>query len=204
LRAVAALADSLFQRELLMSEENFKRLFPEQQGYRFFLFDVPPSRASKLSQLLEERLTDEGLDVSSTSEQLAGFHRVENTYLSTFQFLGGLGLLLGTLGLAVVLLRNVLERRRELAVLRAVGYTPRHLATMVASENLFLLLRGSAIGAASALLAILPAIASRGWRLPSSSVGWLLLAVLLAGLVASLLATCVASRTPLLETLRSE
>jgi ABC-type antimicrobial peptide transport system permease subunit len=204
LRVVAALADSLFQSELLMSEGNFKQLFPEQQGYRFFLFDVPASRSSELSQLLEERLTDEGLDVFLTSERLAGFHRVENTYLSTFQFLGGLGLLLGTLGLAVVLLRNVLERRRELAVLRTVGYTPRHLAMMVASENVFLLLRGSAIGAASALLAILPAIASRGWRLPSGSLAWLLLTVLLAGLVASLLATRAAMRTPLLEALRSE
>ncbi|MSO21971.1 MAG: ABC transporter permease [Acidobacteria bacterium] len=204
LRVVAALADSLFQSELLMSEENFKRLFPEQQGYRFFLFDVPAGLASELSQLLEERLTDEGLDVSLTAERLAGFHRVENTYLSTFQFLGGLGLLLGTLGLAVVLLRNVLERRRELAVLRAVGYTPRHLAMMVASENVFLLLRGTAIGAASALLAILPAISSRGWRLPSGSMGWLLMGVLLAGLAASLLATRAALRIPLLEALRSE
>jgi len=35
----------------------------------------------------------------STPEKLAAFHRVENTYLSTFQALGGLGLLLGTLGL---------------------------------------------------------------------------------------------------------
>jgi hypothetical protein len=204
LRVVAALADSLFQSELLMSEQNFKRLFPEQQGYRFFLFDVPVGRASELSQVLEDRLTDEGLDVSLTAEQLAGFHRVENTYLSTFQFLGGLGLLLGTLGLSVVLLRNVLERRRDLGVLRAVGYTPRHLATIVAGENAFLLLSGTAIGAASALLAILPAIASRGWRLPSSSTGWLLGSVLLAGMVASLLATRIALRTPLLEALRSE
>jgi putative ABC transport system permease protein len=204
LRVVAALADSLFQRELLMSEENFKHLFPEQQGYRFFLFDVPFGRVSELSQLLEDRLADEGLDVSLTANLLAGFHRVENTYLSTFQFLGGLGLLLGTLGLGVVLLRNVLERRRDLGVLRAMGYTPRHLATIVAGENVFLLLSGTAIGVASALLAILPAIASRGWRLPSSSTGWLLGSVLLAGMVASLLATRIALRTPLLEALRSE
>ncbi|HEX2524357.1 MAG TPA: ABC transporter permease, partial [Terriglobia bacterium] len=204
LRIVAALEDSLFQRELLMSEDNFKLLFPEQQGYRFFLFDVPLEQASELAGMLEERLTDEGLDVSLTAERLAGFHRVENTYLSTFQFLGGLGLLLGTLGLAVVLLRNVLERRRELAVLRAVGYTPRHLATIVASENAFLLLCGTAIGAVSALLAILPAIASRGWKLPSSSMGWLLMAVVLAGMVASLLATRAALRSSLLESLRSE
>ncbi|HET6962861.1 MAG TPA: FtsX-like permease family protein, partial [Terriglobia bacterium] len=67
LRVVAALVDSLFQRELLMSEDNFKRLFPEQQGYRFFLFDVPMSLATELEQVLENRLTDEGLDVVLTA-----------------------------------------------------------------------------------------------------------------------------------------
>ena len=55
----------------------------------------------------------------SVPDRIAAFHRVENTYLSTFQSLGALGLLLGTAGLAAVLLRNVLERRRELALLRA-------------------------------------------------------------------------------------
>jgi ABC-type antimicrobial peptide transport system permease subunit len=187
-----------------MSEKNFKRLFPEQQGYRFFLFDAPEGRAFQLTQLLEDRLADEGLDVSLTAERLAGFYRVENTYLSTFQFLGGLGLLLGTLGLAVVLLRNVLERRRELAVLRAVGYTPWHLTTIVVAENGFLLFRGTLTGIVCAILAILPAIASRGWHLSSGSLGWLLLAVVLAGLASSLLATRVALRSPLLAALRSE
>jgi len=204
LRVVAALDDSLFQREFLISEENFKRLFPELQGYSFFLFDVPMAQAAEWSQLLENRLADEGLDVSRTDERLASFHRVENTYLSTFQFLGGLGLLLGTLGLAVVLLRNVLERRRELAVLRAVGYKPRQLATIVLAENGFLLFRGAATGIVCAMLAILPAIASRGWKLTPGSLGWLLLAVVLAGLAASLLATRAALRSPLLAALRSE
>ena len=74
----------------------------------------------------------------STADNLAAFHRVENTYLSTFQALGGLGLLLGTLGLGAVLLRNVMERRKELALLRAVGYRPEHLRTMVIAENAFL------------------------------------------------------------------
>ena len=72
---------------------------------------------------LEEALADSGRAASSCrAQRLAAFHRVENTYLSTFQSLGGLGLVLGTIGLAAVLLRNVLERRRELALLRAVGY----------------------------------------------------------------------------------
>ena len=43
LRIVAALSDSIFQSELLMSEKNFLRLFPSEEGYRMFLVDVPNS-----------------------------------------------------------------------------------------------------------------------------------------------------------------
>ena len=116
--------------------------------------------------MLEEALSDYGFDVQPTEARLAAFHRVENTYLSTFRALGGLGLILGTVGLAAVLMRNVLERRRELALLRAVGYRPRHLSVMVLAENLFLLVAGLATGAVCALVAVAPAISVRGGHLP--------------------------------------
>ncbi len=67
-----------------------------------------------------------------------------NTYLATFQTLGGLGLLLGTVGLAAILLRNVLERRGELATLRALGFQRASLAWLVLAENTLLLLVGLA------------------------------------------------------------
>ncbi|HET9529673.1 MAG TPA: FtsX-like permease family protein [Blastocatellia bacterium] len=204
LRIVAALSDSIFQGELLMSEENFIRLFPEYEGYRFFLIDVLPEKSAEATRFLEDRLSDYGFDVVSAPERLAGFHRVENTYLSTFQTLGGLGLLLGTLGLATVLLRNVLEMRRELAVLKAVGYKPSHFTVMILSENALLLLLGLLAGAMCALLAIAPAFFSRGGHLPTLSLIVLLGLVLITGLAASLVATAAALRMPLLESLRAE
>jgi putative ABC transport system permease protein len=205
LRVVAALSDSIFQGEMLMSERNFLRLFPEQEGYRFFLLDLPaPERSAEVAAALEDRLSDFGFDALPTAERLAGFHRVENTFLSTFQMLGGLGLALGTLGLAAVLLRNVLERRRELALLRAVGYRRTHFALMVLAENVLLLFCGLVTGTACALLAVVPVVASRGGRLPLASLGLLLLAVVLSGLLASLLATVAALRSPLLASLRAE
>jgi ABC-type antimicrobial peptide transport system permease subunit len=188
-----------------MSERNFLRNFPEQEGYRFFLLDLPaPEAAPRVAAMFEERLSDFGFDVASTSERLASFHRVENTYLSTFQMLGGLGLALGTLGLAAVLLRNVLERRRELALLRAVGYNRAHLGVMAVAENAFLLSCGLLTGTLCALLAIAPVVAARGGRLPVESLGGLLLAVVVSGLAASLLATAAALRAPLLASLREE
>jgi ABC-type lipoprotein release transport system permease subunit len=203
-RIVAALQDSLFQSELLISQKNFLRLFPDVEGYRFFLLDVPPQRAQAVTGTLEEALSDYGFDIQSTAARLAGFHKVENTYLSTFRSLGALGLVLGTVGLAAIVLRNVLERRRELALLRAVGYRPSDLAAMVLIENLLLLLLGLATGAVCALLAIAPAVALRGGQLPVASLGLLLAAVLATGIGASLAATRAALRSPLLAALRSE
>ncbi|MEP6912599.1 MAG: FtsX-like permease family protein [bacterium] len=205
LRLVGSLADSVFQSELVMGEKHFLRLFPEQQGYRFFLIDMPESASPiAIAATLEDRLSDFGFDVVPTGERLANFHRVENTYLSTFQMLGGLGLLLGTLGMAAVLLRNVLERRRELALLRAVGYDSSHFTLMVVAENLLLLVGGLVTGTVCALLAIAPVFFARGGKLPHVSLGLLLLAVLVSGLTASLVATWAALRSPLLPALRSE
>ena len=204
LRLVAALADSIFQGELLMAEQPFLRTFPEWEGYRFFLADVPPGQTADLTELLEFRLSDFGVDVASTQERLAGFHRVEYTYLSTFQMLGGLGLVLGTFGLGAVLLRNVLERRRELALLRALGYRRADFFAMVMAENILLLAGGLIVGASSALLAIAPMFLDRGGRLPGSTLVLLLLGVLATGLLASLGATAAALRSPLLPALRTE
>jgi hypothetical protein len=203
-KMVAALRDSIFQGELLISEANFLHLFPGIEGYRFFLLKVPPSRADQVAQDLEESLYDYGFDVQESAARLAGFHRVENTYLSTFRALGGLGLILGTVGLAVVLLRNVLERRRELALLRAVGYRPRDLGAIVIVENTSLLVLGVAAGTACALLAIFPAVSARGGHVPLASLGALLGVVLVTGIAASLAATAVALRFPLLESLKAD
>ena len=145
LRLVAALRDSILQGELIIADTQFRRVFPSNEGFRFFLIAVPPDKAAAMVAPLEEAMADRGVRVEVSAQRLAGYHRVENTYLSTFQSLGGLGLVLGTLGLAAVLLRNVLERRRELALLRAVGYRAGALAFVIAVENVMLMVTGTRV-----------------------------------------------------------
>jgi ABC-type lipoprotein release transport system permease subunit len=203
-RIVAALQDSVFQGELIVSEENFLRLFPDSAGYRFFLLNTPPGKADEVARVLTAALSDYGFIIQPTEARVASFHKVENTYLSTFRALGGLGLLLGTVGLAAVLMRNVLERRRELALLRAVGYRRRHLFTMVLAENVYLLLMGLATGAACAALATAPAVSARGGHVPVASLSVLLALVAATGIVASAIATAAALRSSLLDALKAE
>jgi len=204
LRFVAALDDSIFQSELLMSEANFLKLFPGHEGYQFLLVDTPAASADAVAVAIETRAGDLGADAVPTAQRLAEFHTVENTYLSTFKALGSLGLLVGTVGLAAVLLRNVLERRRELALLGASGYRRAHIFAIIVSENALLLMWGLAIGAGCAVVAIAPAVREHGGRLPAAGAAMLVVAVFAAGLLSSAIATNAALRAPLLDSLRSE
>ena len=113
-------------------------------------------------------------------------------------------MLWGTVGLGAVLLRNVLERRRELALLRALGYKQAHFFAMVIAENTLLLLSGLLAGVVCALLSIAPALMDRGGRLPGGFLLVLLCGVVAAGLITSVVATAVALRSPLLSALHAE
>jgi hypothetical protein len=208
LRFVGALKDSVLQGELIASEEQFIRMFPTQQGYRLFLIEDPSVRSAEsarnLADTVERELQPFGVDAVTTGDRLEEFHRVENTYLSTFQALGGLGLLLGTVGLATVMFRNVLERRRELALLRAVGFKAGNVSTMILAEAVFLLGAGLLAGAVCAAIAIAPAWLGRGGTLPGSGLALLLAGVVVAGLLSSFVATRAALSGRMLDSLRAE
>lgn len=204
LRIVGALRDSVLQSELIVSEEHFVRLFPRHEGFRVFLIAAEQDQIDTVATMFEEQLRDFGMDVQSTSERLAAFHQVENTFLSTFQALGALGLILGTFGLGTVLLRNVLERQRELALLRATGYRRDHLATTVIAESLFLLACGLSLGLICALVAVAPAYAERDQAFPFAGTLALLVAVTISGLLSTILATRAATKTALLPALKNQ
>lgn len=204
LRVVGLLQDSVFQSELLMSEANFLKLFPDQEGYNYFLIDGPPERARPIQSSLTAALADRGFEATPSAERLAGYLAVENAYLSTFQALGGLGLLLGALGLAVVLLRNVWERRSELALLRALGYRNGALGWLILAENGFLLMVGLGIGTAAALLSVAPRLVETGGNVPVLRLLVLLAVVLVVGLAAGAAAVVTTLRAPLLPALRRE
>ena len=183
LRIVALLQDSVFQGELLVADSAFHALFPRQEGFTELLIDSNGHDAG-VRELLSTAYSDRGIAIANARDKLQGYLQVENTYLSTFQILGGFGLLLGTFGLAVVLLRNLWERRREFALLRAVGYRRRDLGTLVLAENAALVLFGLCAGVGSALIAVAPQAVAGGT--PWAHLAGLLCLVLAAGLAAGL------------------
>jgi ABC-type antimicrobial peptide transport system permease subunit len=204
LRLVGAVANSILQGSLIIDEAEFVKRFTSASGYRMFLIDCPSNAVTQVSGMLSRALQDAGLELTPAARRLNAFNAVQNTYLGTFQILGGLGLLLGSAGLGVVVLRNVLERRGELGLLAAVGFRRRSLQRLVLSEHAMLLGLGLGIGMAAAAVAVLPALLAPGTQLPYVSLAMTLGAVLLNGFLWTWVATRFALRGNLLAALRNE
>lgn len=201
-RIVGMLHDSPFQSELVMGDSVFRAQFPDRDGWRVLLVRCPPGQNQAVAAVLRLALADQGAEVEETRVRVARALGVENTYLTVFQALGGLGLVLGTMGLGVVLLRGVWERRKELALLGAIGYRPGDIGRLLLVETLVLLLGGLGLGVLSALVAVAPYAAN----LAGNWQGLVLqvLACLGTGLVAGAIACRAAMKVPLLAGLRSE
>jgi hypothetical protein len=203
-RLVGAVANSILQGSLIVAEPALVRRFPGEAGYRMFLVDAPAGEEAAVSAALTRGLRGRGLELTAAAARLNAFNAVQNTYLDTFQVLGALGLLLGSAGLGVVVLRNVLERRGELALLAAVGFRPRALRWLVVAEHAVLQALGLSLGIVAAVLALLPALLS-----PSAQISYLPLAatlglVFLSGLFWTWAAARLALRGELLPALRNE
>jgi ABC-type lipoprotein release transport system permease subunit len=195
---------SILQGSLLVSLENFHRLFPSEEGFRVLLVDAPETAREEAVRLLGRKYARQGLRLEPASERLAGFLAVLRAYLRVFLVLGALGLLLGGGGMAVVLARNVLERRGELGLLRAVGFTRRNLAGLLLAEHVFLYAGGIVWGTASALLAVAPSLAVARTPFPFGVQGGILSAVLLGGFLWIAASVAFATRGDPLPALRNE
>jgi putative ABC transport system permease protein len=196
---------SVLQGTVLISKADFMARYPSESGYRLFLADLPDGAdAAAVQQALTRRLDRVGLDMTPSLDRLLAFHGVEATYLTMFLVLGGLGVVLGTFGLGIVVLRNMLERRSELAILRCVGFSRARVLWLVLAEHWMLLLLGLGCGLVSAMVAIYPSLSTPGMHVPLGGIAALLGGIVLAGLGSTGIAVFVALRGDLIPALRKE
>ena len=112
--------------------------------------------------------------------------------------------MLGSVGLGVVVWQNVNERRGELALLRAVGYTKKSIQIILLSEHVALLAAGIFFGIFAALLAILPSLLTPGAEIPYLTILIIVAVVSLNGGMWTYLAAAWATKEDLIPALRKE
>jgi len=195
---------TVFQGRLLISKRAFSERFPSEEGHRMFLIDAPADRVNAVRDGLSSAFAQVGLEVMPAVERVLEFYSVESTYLGMFLVLGGLGLLLGSAGLGVVVMRNVFERRSEFALLRCIGFAPSDVQRVVIAEHWLLVVLGLTIGIAASLAAMWPNLSSPGVDVPLGQLAGVLIGMLLIGLGLTAAAARWALRGSHVQTLRNE
>ena len=206
-RIVGALPvrSGILQGALLIDERFFVQMFPEE-GYRMWLCDYAPYALREATDITRHPTAEQraqaavlrhpapGVTIETAEERLRMLGAMEASYLDLFLVLGALGLLLGTAGLSLVILRGVEERRSEFALLAAVGVARRNVVRLLAAEYGVLVAAGLVSGILPALVAIQPAARSLGGALPwrTMAVAIIVLVLCAAGCVWG--AACAAAR----------
>jgi ABC-type antimicrobial peptide transport system permease subunit len=202
LKLVGGLANSVFQGNVIIADEHFNRAFPSVSGSNVFLIDVPDTTA--VAKDLQTGMRNYGPEISLTTDRLLSFYTVENTYLNIFLMLGALGLLIGTLGLGILILRITFEQIPEYALLLSLGFSKPIIQRMVMREKLFLMIVSVVIGLIPAILSGLPTLMSSLYAnlwiwLPAISV-----LVILSGAIFSFVAIRMAFKQNLVGALRND
>ncbi|MBK6282425.1 MAG: ABC transporter permease [Draconibacterium sp.] len=183
LKLIAGTAPSVFQGFVIISNQNFIKNYPTKSGTNIFLIDGNSENQQQIGDELQSVFRDYGWEMETTAKRLVEFYSVTNTYLSIFLALGALGLILGTVGLAVILARTLLERRREIAVMQAVGFNAKPIFKIISLEYLSLLFAGVLIGFITSVVATLPAFISANTGVSFGTVGLVVGLILVNGIL---------------------
>ncbi len=202
IKLLGGLANSVFQGNVIIAEEHFNKAFPSVSGSNVFLIDVPDT--SSVVADLQTGMRNYGPEIVRTTDRLLSFYTIENTYLNIFLMLGALGLLIGTLGLAILIFRITFEQIPEYALLLSLGFSKSIIQRMVMREKLFLMTFSVFIGLVPAVLSGLPTLMSSLYAslwiwLPAISI-----LVILSGAIFSFVAIRIAFKQNLVHALMNE
>lgn len=203
-----------FQRQLYLGgvwvhpqvlEANFQRVRGE------YLFQLKPGEdAAEAAKDIEAAFQGVGMNAVSIEEEAAKQLEQNRRFLTLFQLFLGFGLVVGIASLGIVTARSVLERRQEIGMLRAVGYSRRDILRMLYVEIFFTTTLGVLVGGSIGIftsygvVASTPSLESLGieFTIPWLDILRILALVYLAVFLATLWPATRASRIPPAEAVR--
>jgi putative ABC transport system permease protein len=154
------------------------------------------SDAREVATRLQGELFRNGVEADTFRSLVEEFQGANLQFFRLMQAYLALGLVVGIAGLGVVMVRSVRERRREIGVLRAIGFIAPQVRRAFLSESAFTALQGIVVGTALALVTAAQLVSSGEFGENAEfTIPWTDLGILTgADLAASLLATAWPAR----------
>ena len=149
---VAAIAeDDFIGNGAFMSTTGLVELFGDRATpSRFFASATDQDRAV---ETIRSTFVANGADASTVSSLVDSILAQSSSFFTLMQQFVGAGLVIGVAGIGVIMVRAVRERRRQVGVLRSLGFPTRGVGEVMLFEAGFIALEGIVIGVLIALVA---------------------------------------------------
>lgn len=172
---------------IVMARDVYKRVWKDPLVTAFTVQVAPGKDVVALRRRIEQRFAADGLIVTSNAELRADLGKTLDETFAYTRAIEGAALLIGLLGLVTTAFAGVLERVRELGMLRAIGMDRRQLVGMVMLESLVQGLVGAVVAAVLGLVLAHQWVVGTlshllGWILPFHFPATAVTACLLAGI----------------------
>jgi putative ABC transport system permease protein len=135
---------------VIASRQALAELGNSAPGAMLLLKAAPGTSAAALAKDLQRATLSQGVDVSTTKSLVAQDDAAGGGAADFITWLLRIGLTVGVLSLGAVALRAVIERRRSIGVLRAMGYQRSQVLAGMLTETAVLATAGMAVGLAVA------------------------------------------------------
>jgi putative ABC transport system permease protein len=206
---VGVIADSAaqaLQTDYFVSLASYGELFTEDMDASIFVTAADGTSAADLTAALEDALADHPTaQVRDQAAVIAGRTQTVDQIFGLVTVLLAFAMVIAVLGIANTLALSIVERTREIGLLRAIGMSQRSVAAMVAAEAAIVsgvaVVTGVAVGIAASLAAVggLATIAPLSVVLPVEQLAVLAVIVAVSGLLAGIAPARRAAGLPVLE-----
>jgi putative ABC transport system permease protein len=194
-----------------VSEATFGNVFGNPDVHRFFVRTEDASDNKEVAQAIESSLLDSGAQAESLKEIVREFTAVQTGFFRLIQGFMGLGLVVGVAAVGVIAFRTVVERRQQIGMLRAIGYTRGMVGLTFLIESAFIAFMGVLSGVVFALILAWQLITEEFTTSGNATfhVPWLQLLVIVGfafgfALIMTLVPARQAAKIPIAQALRYE
>ncbi|MGE0309118.1 MAG: ABC transporter permease, partial [Acidimicrobiia bacterium] len=142
--------------------------------------DATAAEVDKVVQAIRTTFVAQGADAETVRARVDTILAQNSGFFTLMEQFVGVGLIVGIAGIGVLLVRAVRERRRDIGVLRSIGFTSRQVSRTFLIEASFIAFEGVAIGIVTALIGCYALVASGNnfsagfeWSVPWLRIGFI-------------------------------
>ncbi len=198
-------------RGIWVNADTFARTF-QPESSRHYIRLQPGADARAEAKEIERLLVEQGVTAESIKDQVDDQQRLSAAFFYLVQGFMALGLGVGLAALSVIAFRTVVERRQQVGLMRAIGFSRANVALSFILESAFIALLGIVNGTWLALLLANRILQSEqfesagftGFAIPWLQIAVMAVLVFAASVLTTIIPSRQASSIPIAEAIRYE